>query len=154
MSHLICLASDTPPEAVRAEQPDVCIRTDEATGAVTVTVTPEDWWEIRPIPGAEHLHTALPYLAEVAWHRCTPGLAAALADYIRRHLERAETVELWNIWDGCDVELVRVHREEIRFAELTPEKISDCCEKDVFHPTDLAGTEVWHQYCLCITRTH
>ena len=152
MSHLICLASDTPPETIRAEQPDICIRIDKATGAVTTT--PENFWEIWPIPCAEHLHTALPYLAEVAWHRCTPDLAAALADYIRRQLETAETVELWNFWDGSDVELVRVHREEISLVELTPEKISALCEKDVVHPSFLAGTEVWHQHCLCIIHSH
>ena len=152
MSHLICLASDAPLPALSDPRSpsEICVTIDRETGSVDLS--PEDCWDIWPMPGTDHLHTALPYLAEAVWYRCTPGLAAELADYIRRHLERAETVELWNFWDGSDVELVRVHREEVPLAELTPEKIIALCEKDAAYPTLLGGIEEFQQYCLCITR--
>ena len=129
---------------------DISIEINPETGEVTPP--PEDCWDIWPIECADHLQTELSYLAEVEWGECTPGRAEVLADYIRRRLETAKTVELWNFWDGSDVELVRVHREEIPLSELTPEKITGLCEKDAVHPTSLAGEETWHQYCLSITR--
>ena len=129
---------------------DICIEINPETGEVTEP--PEDCWDIWPIECADHLRTELPHLAEVEWPRCTPGRAAVLADYLRRQMETAETVELWNFWDGSDVELTCVHREEIPLAALTPEKIEALCEADAAHPKLLAGAEQFQQYCLAITR--
>ena len=129
---------------------DISIEINPETGEVTPP--PEDCWDIWPIECADHLQTSLPHLAEVEWPECTPGRAAVLADYIRRQLETAETVELWNFWDGSDVELTCVHREEIRLAELTPEKIAALCEKDAAYPVKLGPVEEFQQYCLSITR--
>ena len=129
---------------------DISIEINPETGEVTPP--PEDCWDIWPIDCADHLQTGLPYLAEVEWPECTPGRAAVLADYIRSHLETAERVELWNFWDGSDVELTRVHREEISLAGLTPEVIAALCEKDAVHPVTVGGIEEFQQYCLSITR--
>ena len=152
MSHLICLASDTPLEAMSDphKRSDACITIDTKTG--TVTAPPEDYWDVWPMRFPPRARSEKQYFAEVQWPRSAPGRTEILTDYLRRHLERAEAVELWNLWDGDDVELVRVHRETFSLAALTPEKLSAFCEKDVVHPALLAGTEVWHQHCLCIIR--
>jgi len=186
MSHLICLASDTPLEALpnphlkllsvnealeqgltvprcMLEDPeldpdepgtylwsDIRIEFDPLSEALPPE--PEDNFDIWPIEGADSLQTDCGFLAEIEWSGCTPVRAEMLADYIRRHLEKAESVELWNLWQGSDAEQIRVCREEIRLAELTPEKLAALCEKDTVHPVRSGGIEQFLQYCLCITR--
>ena len=186
MSHLVCLASDTPLEilpnphlkllsvnealALGLDVPqsmlmdpeldpdepetflwsDITIEFDPETGAVTPP--PEDCWDIWPMEIAASFSSSKKYFAEVEWPCCTPGRAQVLADYIRRHLETAEELELWNLWNGTDAELHRVFETRITLSDFAPEHIIALCEKDISRPKLLGPVEEYPQYCLTITR--
>jgi len=129
---------------------DIQVEPDPVTGALPPE--PEDNYDIWPIDRVDNLHTKLRYLAEIEWSRCTPVRAELLLDYIRRHLETAERVELWNLWQGSDVELVRAKREETTLAETTPEMILTLCNKNTAYPIPSRRGKEFQQFCLCISR--
>lgn len=115
---------------------------------------PEDNFDIWPIECADDLQSSRRYLAAVEWNRCTPVRAEMLLDYIRRHLEKAESVELWRCWMGGNGENEfppLVKREEKALAKLSAEDICSFCESDVFQ-SYFENIDIGKQYCLLISR--
>lgn len=114
---------------------DIVIRMDfdPATGEVTVTGDVDDNFDIWPVDAVDTLSTQRPYLAAVEWGNPTPGRAEILLDYIRRHLETAEDVELWQLWMGSgEEEQSPVKCRTIKLSELTPTIIFSHVQSDVF----------------------
>lgn len=96
---------------------------------------PADNFDIWPIDHGDDLQSKKEYLAAVEWNRCTIERAEMLLDYIRRHMESAEELELWHIWMGGGGEeeyppLVKTVEKSL--AELTAEDICAFCDTDVF----------------------
>ena len=115
---------------------------------------PDDNFDIWPIDTANDLQSKRSYLAAVEWNRCTPPRAEMLLDYIRRHLEKAEEVELWHTWMGGNGEeeyppLVKL--EEKSFADINAEDICHFCESDVFQ-SYFKNVDIGKQHCLLIKR--
>lgn len=115
---------------------------------------PDDNFDIWPIECADDLQSGREYLAAVEWNRCTPPRAEMLLDYIRRHMEKAEEMELWHSWMGGNGEEEfppLVKREEKSLASLTAEDICRFCESDVFQ-SYFDNIDIGKQYCLLIKR--
>lgn len=115
---------------------------------------PEDNFDIWPIDTGDDLQSKRPYLAAVEWSHCTPERAEMLLDYIRRHLETAEEIELWHTWMGGGGESEYpplVKTTEISLDKLSAEDISALCETDVFEKY-FDNVDIGKQYCLLIKR--
>jgi len=128
----------------------ITIEINPQTGEITPP--PEDCWDIWPMDIPAPVRSEKQYFAEVEWPCCTPGRAEVLADYIRRHLECAEELELWNLWLGTDADLTRIYETRVPLSAFSPEHIIALCEKDIARPTFLGPVEEYPQYCLTITR--
>lgn len=115
---------------------------------------PEDNFDIWPIDTGDDLQSKKPYLAAVEWSRCTPVRARMLLDYIRRHMEHAEEIELWHTWMGGNGEseyppLVKKIGKALD--SLSTEDIMAFCETDVFQ-SYFDNVDLGKQYCLLIRR--
>lgn len=130
---------------------DIRIEISVAEGKAQIAPDPEDNFDVWPIDCADGLNTEKKYLAAVEWGQCTPARAGMLSDYIRRHMERAEETELWNIWEG-EPELVRVHERRVNLSALAPEDILALCEEDSAHEKFVGGIAQWQQFCLVIKK--
>ena len=96
---------------------------------------PDDNFDIWPIDSGDDLQSEKAYLAAVEWSRCTPARAEILLDYIRRHMDSADELELWHTWMGGGGEeefppLVRT--TEKKLCELSAVDICEFCDTDVF----------------------
>ena len=115
---------------------------------------PDDNFDIWPIDTGDDLQSKKPYLAAVEWSRCTPARGEMLLDYIRRHLDKAEEVELWHTWMGGNGEEEYpplVKSCEISLSELDSEEICRFCESNVFERY-FENVDVGKQYRLLIKR--
>lgn len=114
---------------------------------------PDDNFDIWPMDCADELRSEKAFLAAVEWSRCTPARAEMLLDYIRRHLEKAEELELWHIWMGVNGEEypLLVKTEDRQLAALSAEDICRFCERDVFNSC-FNNVDVTKQYCMLIKR--
>lgn len=115
---------------------------------------PDDNFDIWPIDHGDDLQSKKEYLAAVEWSRCTPVRAEMLLDYIRRHMESAEELELWHSWMGGGGEeeyppLVKT--EEKSLADITAEDICRLCGTDVFERY-FENVDIGKQYRLVIKR--
>ena len=115
---------------------------------------PEDNFDIWPIDTGDDLRSKKAYLAAVEWSRCTPARAEMLLDYIRRHMERAEELELWHTWMGGGGEeeyppLVKTTEKSL--AELGAEDICELCGTNVFEKY-FDNVDIGKQYRLLIKR--
>lgn len=140
------------PETYLWSDIEIKIDIDPATGEVSVTGDVDDNFDIWPVDMVDALPTQRPFLAAVEWGGPTPGRAEILLDYIRRHLETAEDVELWHLWMGCEnEEEPHAKRRTIKLAELTPEIIFDHVQSDVF-ARSFPNVDSLTHYCLTIVR--
>ena len=140
------------PETVLWSDIEISISMDPATGEVSVSGDVDDNFDIWPVDMVDTLRTQRPYLAAVEWGKPTPGRAEILLDYIRRHLETAENVELWHLWMGSEnQEQAHVKRRSVKLAELTSEIIFDHVQSDVF-ARSFPGVDSLTHYCLTILR--
>ena len=140
------------PETYLWSDIEISIDMDPLTGEVTVTGDVDDNFDIWPVDMVDTLRTQRPFLAAVEWGNPTPGRAAMLLDYIRRHLETAEDVELWQLWMGCEgEEQPYVKRRSVKLAELTAEIVFNHVQSDVFAHS-FPHVDSITQYCLTITR--
>ena len=115
---------------------------------------PEDNFDIWPIEQADDLQSGKQFLAAVEWSRCTPARSEMLLDYILRHMETAEELELWHTWMGGNGEEEYpplVKKCEISLPELNPGIICRFCETDVFE-SYFENVDVGKQYMLLIKR--
>lgn len=189
MSFLVCLASDSPLEALPnphmkllsvnealeqgievprsmledfeldRDEPDAIMWSDiqpviDIEKGIFDCPDPEDNFDIWPIDSGDDLQSKKPFLAAVEWSGCTPARAGMLLDYIRRHLETAEEVELWHTWMGGNGEEEYpplVKRSEKTLDSLTAADIEEICKSDVFQ-SYFDNVDVGKQYCLLIRR--
>lgn len=114
---------------------------------------PDDNFDIWPIDTGDDLQSKKPYLAAVEWSRCTPVRAEILLAYIKRHLEKAEEIELWHAWMGdCGKNYPPlVKTVEKSLGELGAEDISALCETDVFEKY-FDNVDIGKQYRLLIKK--
>lgn len=115
---------------------------------------PDDNFDIWPIDSGDDLQSKKPYLAAVEWSRCTAGRAEMLLDYIHRHMEKAEELELWHSWMGGNGEEEYpplVKSREIKLSELSGEEICRFCASNVFE-SYFENVDVGKQYKLLIKR--
>ncbi len=115
---------------------------------------PDDNFDIWPIEHGDDLQSKKEYLAAVEWNRCTPVRAEMLLEYIRRHMESAEEMELWHSWMGGGGEeeyppLVKT--TEIKLDKLCVEDICAFCETNVFERY-FENVDIGKQYRMLITR--
>ncbi len=89
---------------------------------------PDDNFDIWPMEEACELKSEKPFMAAVEWSRCTPGRAEMLLEYIRRHMEKAEEVELWN---GYLSDESTVMSSEAKLEELTAEDVFRFCADEI-----------------------
>lgn len=75
---------------------------------------PDDIWEVQ---------TEKKYRAEISWGRYSEGRARNIIAYIRKHLERAEELEIWSLWLGESCGRPKIRKERIAADALTPEKL-------------------------------
>ena len=140
------------PESYLWSDIEINIDMDPRTGEVTVTGDVDDNFDIWPVDVVDSLRTDRPFLAAVEWGSPTPGRAEILLDYIRRHLETAEDVELWQLWmGGNEEEQPHVKRRSVSFSELTPKIIFNHVQSDAFAHSFPQVDSLTH-YCLTITR--
>ena len=115
---------------------------------------PADNFDIWPIDHGDDLQTKREYIAAVEWSRCTPERAEMLLDYIRRHMESAEELELWHSWMGGGGEEEYpplVKSSEKCLAEPSVEDICEFCETNVFERY-FENVDIGKQYRLLIKR--
>ncbi len=115
---------------------------------------PDDNFDIWPIDTGDDLQSKKAYLAAVEWNCCTPARAEMLLDYIRRHMESAEEMELWHSWMGGGGEeeyppLVKTSEKNL--AELGAEDICELCGTNVFEKY-FDNVDIGKQYRLLIKK--
>ena len=115
---------------------------------------PADNFDIWPIDHGDDLQSKREYLAAVEWSRCTPERAEMLLEYIRRHMETAEELELWHSWMGGGGEeeyppLVKT--VESSLGALGAEDICAFCETNVFERY-FENVDIGKQYRMIITK--
>lgn len=115
---------------------------------------PDDNFDIWPIDTGDDLQSKKQYLAAVEWNNCTPARAQMLLDYIRRHMEQVDELELWHTWMGGNGEAEYpplVKKSEKSLSELTAADIEELCATDVFQ-SYFDNVDVGKQYCLVIKK--
>lgn len=115
---------------------------------------PDDNFDIWPIDTGDDLQSKKEYLAAVEWNRCTPARAEMLLDYIRRHMEEAEEMELWHTWmgGGGEEEYPPLVKTELKsLGEVKAEDICAFCETNVFERY-FENVDIGKQYRMLIRR--
>lgn len=113
---------------------------------------PEDNFDIWPIDREDGPRTEKEFLAAVEWSRCTIVRARMLLDYIRRHMETAEELELWNIWEGGSAACPPIVKTvEARLEGLEAEDICRHCDTGIFQ-TRFDDVDIGKQYRLLIKK--
>ncbi len=85
----------------------------------------------------------------------TDGRAKQLIEYIKNALQKAERVELWNVWlmDYYEFEdRPYIHRKIIPISELTPAHIKEIDRAEVWNTPDKMYPLRPSFYCFTITR--
>lgn len=85
----------------------------------------------------------------------TDGRAKQLIEYIKNALQKAERVELWNVWlmDYYEFEdRPYIHKKIIPISELTPAHIKEIDRAEVWNMPDKMYPQRPSFYCFTITR--
>ncbi|WP_458407852.1 hypothetical protein [Anaerotignum sp.] len=70
------------------------------------------------------IHTEKPCCAKIEWNRYTDGRAENVIRYIKKHLQKAEELELWHVWLD-DAETPIFKRKDLPLSELTTDVIKE-----------------------------
>jgi len=96
--------------------------------------------------GGEDIYTEKVYVAKIV-----PDLddLSGVLSYIQNHLETAEELELWHIWQGVESDPV-IRTKTVSVRELTTEHILKLQSRDVFATT--TQYEIPVQYRIVIVK--
>lgn len=81
----------------------------------------EDYSIMKLSDDIYEIETKKKYRAEVAWGRYSEGRARNIIAYIRKHLEQAEELEIWSLWQGDGNGRIRIRKKRLTVDELSPE---------------------------------
>jgi len=96
--------------------------------------------------GSEDIYTEKAFVAQIV-PDCE-DLSAVLA-YIQNHMETADELEIWHIWQGVESKPV-IRSQTVPVGELTVQYISELQSRDVFATTTQYQIPV--QYRIVITK--
>lgn len=151
MSVCIFIASDLP---LSEHEPlrEYPVRIDVDAGTVDDTGA-DDNYCLLDFADAE-AYTGRQHGVRLEWNYYTDGRARELSEYIRRALEKVDSVELWKVWLDGHFEYEQrpfVHRKTVSVSELTTEMIRELAEASIFNTPDGEYPERTSAYCLRIT---
>ncbi len=73
----------------------------------------------------EIILTKKKYLAEIFYDVMDDKTACNILDYIKRHISKSQTLELWCVWSSSDVEKYQVETEDLSISKLTKTKLQE-----------------------------
>lgn len=82
----------------------------------------DDDFSIRPFEYYPELHTTKQYMAKLDWDVYSEGRARHIIEYIKKHMEQVDEMEIWNVW-LTNLEIPAIHRTEIKLDDVTVETI-------------------------------
>lgn len=90
-----------------------------------------DDFSIRTFETFSEIYTTKKYQAQLEWDVYSEGRAERVVEYIRKHMESAEELEIWHVWlSSCEVPNIR--RVPISLQDVTAETLKSIDEADVF----------------------
>lgn len=90
----------------------------------------DDDFSIRAFEFCSEVYTTKKYMAEINWDVYSEGRAKNIVEYIKRHMETADELEIWNVW-LTNLETPAIHRSEIKLEDITEEIIKMIDEIEV-----------------------
>ena len=158
MSHFFYFAADCPLESASAGKqtfpPAIRIFSDPPHAEILGN---RDWYVIQSRQSVrEHasIHTTLPHMAIADWDILSEEHGWQIIDYLRRHLEQTEEIEIWSLF--LDMEEYTHKWYNIPIDELTPEDL-----RILWNMKDISGGFINShsarpvpptQHCLIVTR--
>ena len=82
----------------------------------------DDDFSIRPFDFWSEIYSTKKYFAELCWDVYSEGRAKHVVEYIRKHMESADEMEIWHVW-LTSYETPNVHKTEINLEDVTAETI-------------------------------
>ena len=82
----------------------------------------DDDFSIRPFEYYPELYTTKEFLAEIEWNVYSEGCAKHIVEYIKKHMEQVDEMEIWNVW-LTNLEIPAIHKTEIKLDDVTVETI-------------------------------
>lgn len=89
----------------------------------------EDDFSIRIVNDFTDMYTAKKYQAALEWDVYSEKRAKHIVEYIRRHMEFTNELEIWHVWLS-DHEVPIVHKVSINLSDVTAETLREIDEAD------------------------
>lgn len=81
-----------------------------------------DDFSVRPFEFWPEIYSMKKNLAELCWDVYSEGRAKHIVEYIRKHMEQANEMEIWHVW-LTSLETPAIRRTEIKLEDVTTETI-------------------------------
>ncbi len=82
----------------------------------------DDDFSIKRLELFPEVYSTKKYLAELEWNAYSEGCARHIVDYIHKHMEQADELEIWHVWLS-DNETPIIHKTDFRLEDVTAETL-------------------------------